>query len=110
MAAILEFEDNLLWITCSGSNFMEQVDSCKYLRMNYSAAKKKWSISPGRLNEVLDEFSEYGIQISEYDKMEINKYIDSLSTFHKIIKRSERRHFNKDLMKLPPFQPKKSVL
>ena len=53
----------------------------------------------------MDEFSIYGIQLSEYDKEAINNYIDSLSNFHRIVKRSERRHFNLSLMKKPPFNP-----
>ena len=106
MATIIEFEDNLLWITCSGDRFQDQIESCKYLKMAYNPGKKKWSISPGKIKEVMDEFSTYGIQLSEYDKMAINKYIDSLSNFHRIVKRSERRHFNIDLMKQPPFMPK----
>ena len=108
MAAIIEFEDNLIWVTCSGSQFQDQIESCKYLKMSYNPTKKKWSISPGKIKEVMDEFSIYGIQLSEYDKEAINNYIDSISKFHRIIKRSERRHFNLSLMKKPPFIPPSS--
>ena len=62
MATIIEFEDNLIWVTCSGSQFQDQIESCKYLKMNYNPSKKKWSISPGKIKEVMDEFSAYGIQ------------------------------------------------
>ena len=103
MAAVIEFEDDLIWVTCSGSDFHDQVETCKYLKMSYNASKKKWSISPGKIKEVLDEFSTYGVQISEYDKMAINNYIDGLSNFHQILKRSERRHFKPELMKKPPY-------
>ena len=61
-----------------------------------------------KIKEVMDEFSIYGIQLSEYDKEAINNYIDSLSNFHRIIKRSERRHFKLSLMKKPPFIPPSS--
>ena len=106
MAAIIEFEDDLIWVTCSGANFQDQVESCHYLKMKFNVAKKKWSISPGKIKEVLAEFSDYGIQMSEYDKEAINNYIDRLSNFHQILKRSERRHFNVELMRKPPFQIK----
>ena len=108
MATIIEFEDNLIWVTCSGSQFQDQIESCKYLKMNYNPSKKKWSISPGKIKEVMDEFSAYGIQLSEYDKEAFNNYIDGLSNFHRIIKRSERRLFNLSLMKKPPFIPPSS--
>lgn len=94
----LEFDDGLLWITCSGANFSEQIESCKYLGMVYDLAHKKWSISPGRLSEVQAEFSQYGLQISEYDKLQINNYIDSITDFEKITKRSERRALTPSLL------------
>ena len=90
MATIIEFEDNLIWVTCSGSQFQDQIESCKYLKMNYNPSKKKWSISTGKIKEA------------------INNYIDGLSNFHRIVKRSERRHFNLSLMKKPPFVPPSS--
>ena len=54
MAAIIEFEDNLIWVTCSGSQFQDQIESCKYLKMSYNPTKKKWSISPGKIKEVME--------------------------------------------------------
>lgn len=107
MAAIIEFEDNLIWVTCSGVDFTDQIESCHYLGMKFNQTKKKWSINPGKIKEVMAEFSTYGIQISEYDKKAINDYIDSLSDFHQILKRSERRYFHQELLKHEPIKIEK---
>lgn len=90
----VEFEDGTLYVKCSGSDFQEQIESCHYLKMKFDAKSKRWATSPGKIKEVLDEFSQYGVQFSEYDKIELNKYIDSLSNFSKIVKRSERRKYS----------------
>lgn len=102
MAVKLEFENDKLYVTCSGADFQEQLESCRYLHMQFDGKLKKWFISPGKLNEVQNEFSQYGIQMSEYDKMELNNYIEKLSNFKKITKRSERRHYDVDCLKHPP--------
>lgn len=98
----VEFEDGNLYVTCSGERFSEQIETCKDLHMTYVPSLKKWSISPAKYKEVLDEFHEYGVQFSEYDKLELNKYIENLSDFKKIIMRSERRHYNDDILNFPP--------
>src|SRR5574344_188731 len=98
----VEFEDGELLVTCSGRDFTEEIDSCKYLNMKYVPSKKKWSISPGKLKQVQEEFDRFGIQISEYDKQQINNYIDNLSTFTQNLSRGQRKKFNVNLMNYPP--------
>lgn len=98
----IEFKDGKLLVSCSGANFSEQIESCKYLKMSYASPLRKWSISAGKYREVEDEFKQYGIEFSEYDRQLLKQYLDSLSTFSKITKRSEYRHFDPDCLKLPP--------
>lgn len=98
----IEFKDSKLLVSCSGASFSEQIESCKYLKMSYISSLKKWSISAGKYREVEDEFKQYGIEFSEYDRQLLKQYLDSLSTFSKVTKRSEYRHFDSNCLKLPP--------
>lgn len=98
----LEFDDGKLYVTCSGDSFSEQIESCRYLKMIYSPQMKKWSISAGKYREVEDEFKQYGIEFSEYDREKLRQYFASLSDFSKITKRSERRRFDPSCLKLQP--------
>lgn len=98
----LEYNDGKLYITCSGNDFIEQIESCKYLHMTYISSLKKWSISAGKYKEVEDEFKPYGIEFSEYDKNKLKDYMNNLSTFSKLTKRSEYRHFNSENLLFPP--------
>lgn len=98
----VEFEDGLLYVTCGGARFSEQLETCRDMKMIYSPSKKAWTISPGKYEEVLAEFHQFGVQLSEYDKLQINQYIDNISDFHKIMKRSERRHYDDDVLNSPP--------
>lgn len=98
----VEFEDGRLLVSCGGNNFSEQIDTCKEMRMIYNPSTHKWSISPSRYKEVLAEFQQYGVQLSEYDKEQINNYIENLSDFKKIMKRGERRHYDDATLVFPP--------
>lgn len=98
----VEFEDGKLLVSCGGNNFSEQIDTCKEMKMVYSPSTHKWSTSPSRYKEVLSEFQQYGVQLSEYDKEQINNYIESLSDFKKIIRRGERRHYDDNILNFPP--------
>lgn len=98
----LEFIDNKLYVRCSGSDFNEQIESCRYLKMQYDPARKAWFVSPGKYREVETEFSQYGIEISEYDRLCLKTYLESLSDFKRITKRSERRKFDPSILKMPP--------
>lgn len=98
----VEFEDGKLLVSCGGNNFSEQIDTCKEMKMVYSPSTHKWSTSPSRYKEVLSEFQQYGVQLSEYDKEQINSYIESLSDFKKIIRRGERRHYDDNILNFPP--------
>ena len=98
----IEFENDLLYVTCSGSDFAEQIESCRYLKMNYDPKLKKWYTSPAKYKDVLDEFHQYGVNFSEYDKEQINKYIENLSDFSRIVKRGERRHYDDSILNYPP--------
>lgn len=95
------FIDGRIYVQCSGKNFADQLDSCRYLHMVYDPQKKMWSSSPGKLAEVEAEFKPYGIEMSEYDRLQIRDYFKSLSTFERTTKRSEYVRFNDSIMKLP---------
>jgi hypothetical protein len=99
----IEFEDDQLFITCSGSRFLEEVESCKLLGMRYDPNKRAWSISPGFLDQVLEEMKQYNLVISEYDKQQIKKYFDTLNELSKTTKRSEWRKFHSELLKVCPL-------
>ena len=100
----VEFEDGMLYVSCGGdsNSFAEQLETCREMHMVYTPSKRAWAISPSKYKEVLDEFHQYGVQLSEYDKEQINNYIENLSDFHKIMKRSERRHYNDSTLIHPP--------
>jgi superfamily II DNA or RNA helicase len=93
-----------LLLQCSGKQFHEEIEVCRYLKAIFNSNLKKWSISPSRLDEVLDEFKQFGVSISEYDKREIKNYFDNLKELEKNIKRSEYLKFVPNLMKLPPIK------
>jgi hypothetical protein len=100
----IEFNNELkqLQLQCSGQRFSEEIESLKFLKAIYNPSLKKWLLSPNRLNEIIDEMKQFGISISEYDKQEINNYLDNLKELKSIVKRSEYRRFQPELMKLPP--------
>lgn len=103
MAAILSFDDTSQMITvkCGGESFRDQVDTCRELRMTFDPTKKVWTASPGRFKEIFAELETFGVQFSEYDRLALNKWTDNLSTFWKLNKRGERRHFDDTCLALP---------
>jgi SNF2 family DNA or RNA helicase len=92
-----------LLIKCSGSRFQDEIETCRYLHAIWDPGLVRWTISPSRLTEVKEEFEQYGISISEYDKQAIKKYLDNLTELKIINKRSEYRRFNPDLLLKPPL-------
>jgi hypothetical protein len=46
---------------------------------------------------------EYGIDISEETRHDIKNYFDSIKELKKVIKRSEYKRFNEDLMLVKPL-------
>jgi midasin (ATPase involved in ribosome maturation) len=99
----IEFDNDQLFISCSGSQFSEQVESCKVLGMRYNAEKRAWAISPGFLDDVMKEMQQYNLSISEYDKNKIKEYFDTMNELKKITKRSEWRKFHPELLNVEPL-------
>jgi superfamily II DNA or RNA helicase len=84
---------------------MEEVESCKQLGMRYSPEKKAWSISPGFLDDVLKELQQYSISISEYDRLKVKEYFETLSELKKTTKRTEWKAYHPELLKVSPLIP-----
>lgn len=82
--------------------FSEEVDSCRDLGLTYNPSKKVWVAPIGKLNSIIDELKKYEIELSEYDRMLINKKIDSLHELKQNLSRKERLLFVPSLMKFPP--------
>jgi hypothetical protein len=99
----IEFDNELLYISCSGAQFSEQLESCRSLGMRYDADKKAWFISPGFLDKVMEEMKIYNLSISEYDRLKIKEYFEHLSEIKKITKRSEYRKFHPELLNIEPL-------
>jgi superfamily II DNA or RNA helicase len=101
----IEFDNDSkqLLLQCSGSRFQEEIEVCKYLRAIFNGPLRKWTISPSRLDEVLDEFQQFGISISEYSKREIKAYLDNLSELKTITTRKDYRSYKPELLLLPPL-------
>jgi hypothetical protein len=104
----IEFDDDLLFISCSGSQFNEQLESCRILGMRYNADKKAWTISPSFLDDVLKEMQQYSLVISEYDKNKIKEYFDNMNELKRVVKRSEWRTFHPELLKISPLRQENS--
>jgi SNF2 family DNA or RNA helicase len=99
----IEYEDGTLYLKCTGAQFNEQIESCKLMGMMYDPETKMWTTSAGRFDEVIDEMSQYHLDLSEYDKKEIKNYFDSLDELKKITKRSEYYKYNQDLLLQKPI-------
>jgi SNF2 family DNA or RNA helicase len=99
----IEYDDGMLNLKCTGAQFNEQIESCKMMKMIYDPKTKMWTTSAGRFNEVIDEMSQYHIELSEFDKKEIKNYFDNLNELKKLTKRSDYRKYNQDLLLQKPI-------
>jgi hypothetical protein len=99
----VSYKDGLLYVQCSGKQFSDQVEDVKQMGMRYDPDERAWTISAGKLNEVLNDLSIYNVEISEWDRLEIKKYYESLDELKRIDKRSEYRKFNPELLKESPL-------
>jgi SNF2 family DNA or RNA helicase len=95
-------ESKQLLLECSGKFFHDEIETCKYLHAIFNPTLKKWTISPSRLDEVLGEFQQYGVSISEYDKKELKSYRDNMSELRVINTRRDYRKFHPELLKFNP--------
>jgi len=101
----IEFDKDTkqLLLQCSGKSFHDEIEICKYLKATFNGTLKKWSISPSRLEEVKDEFQQFGISISEYDKKEIKDYFNNLKELKITSDRKNYRYFKPELLLKPPL-------
>jgi len=104
----INFDDGKLYCTCKGNKkdknkFFEEVESCKYLGMQYDAKKKAWISSVGKKDKIFSEFEQHGIDIDEWTKKEINNYFSNIKELQKIIKRSEYTKFDENILKYKPL-------
>src|SRR5215469_7584940 len=100
----LNFDNDDLLIKCSGKTFSEQIDSVKDLGAHYDAKRKVWVIGIGKYPEVVKELEHYKIDLSEYDRIEIENYFKRIDELKVITKRSEMRKYNQELLSYPPLK------
>jgi len=100
----LNYEDEQILIQASGQNFMDQIESIKGLGSRYDAKRKIWSIGVSKYKKVLEELSIWKIDISEWDKIEINKYFSGLEQLKIIKERSKIRKYNPELLLMQPLK------
>jgi hypothetical protein len=98
-------DDEHLAFRASGQQFMEEVESFKYLGMRFDPSNKVWLGELGLYEKYLDELSCYGVEDDEYTKRFLVTWHDTLKEQKKIIKRSELRKYNSELMKVQPYSP-----
>lgn len=95
-------------IKCFGSEddpqlFTDEKESCQFVRMSYDPKHYLWRAPVGKLNSIMEEMKRYEIELSEYDKMLINKKIDSMDELKQNLSRKERKVFIPTLMRYPPI-------